>query len=117
MGIGTIISLVLTLLPQILSSTGVIPPGIANLIASLGAALPGLVTSLVAGKGPTDDVLSILAALKTEIAALRTSGVLTPSELALADSLDTALADALTGYEDAEKETDPSKLTPLPTDL
>lgn len=115
--IGTIFSLLVTLLPQIFAATGIIPPQIATLIANLGLALPGLVASLTAGQGPTDVVLSILQALKTEFAALRTSGVLSVDQLQMLDSLDSALTQALEGYADAEIETDPSKLTELPTDL
>lgn len=115
--ITSIISLVITLLPQILSSTGVISPAIAALIAQLGAALPGLIANLAAGKGPTSDVLAVLSALKSEIAVLRASGTLPANELALADSLDSALASSLTAYGEAQITTDPSTLTELPETL
>jgi hypothetical protein len=111
--IGTILMLVTTLLPVIFAGIGV-PPVVGTLIGSLGAALPGLITSLTAGKGPTDEVLTVLAALQTEIAALSNSKTLTPDKLLLAASLDHALQAALAGYQAAETTTDPTTLTDLP---
>jgi hypothetical protein len=111
---GTILMLVINLLPQILEGTRVISPAIGSLIVRLGAALPGLVTSLSNGTGPTDEAMSVLAGLKTEIGVLRDAGVLSPAKLAIADSLDSALTQALAGYQFAEQQTDPSTLTDLP---
>lgn len=115
--IGTILMLVVNLLPGILQETGVISPVIAGLVGKLGAALPGLVTSLVAGKGPTDEVMAVLDALKTEIAALASSTKLSPAGLAMAASLDSGLEAALAEYKLAQLTTDPSNLLPLPETL
>lgn len=117
MGIGTILMLIVNLVPSILQETGVISPGIESLISKLGGALPGLITSLAAGKGPTDEVMAILDALQTEIGVLMKSTTLSPNGLALASSLDGALTDALAGYKAAQVTTDPSTLTPLPETL
>jgi hypothetical protein len=117
MMIGTILMLIVQLLPGILSATGVVTPAIAALISQLGGSLPALITSLTAGKGPTADFMAVLAALKPEIAALKTNTALSPEDLALADSLDDAMTKALAGYADAEDKTDPNSLTDLPETL
>jgi hypothetical protein len=115
--VTTIISLLIQYLPLILQSAGVISPAIETLIQQLGAALPGLIASLVAGKGPTQDVLTILQAFQTELATLRTNTALSPVVLAMADELDRGITAALNAYVAAEKTTDPTTLTELPTNL
>lgn len=115
--ISTVIMLIINLLPQILESSGVISAPIESLIVRLGAALPGLITSLAQGKGTTDTVMTVLAGIKTEIGVLRDSGKLAPDKVAIADSLEAALANALEGYTFAQTTTDPSTLTDLPEDL
>lgn len=117
MTITAIISLVLTLLPTILSDAGVIPAPIAALIAQLSAAIPGLITNLTEGKGATSDIVAILSALQTELTTLQGSGTLSSEKLQLAQSLDADLTAALSAYQAAEVKDDPSTLTPLPTDL
>jgi len=115
--ISTVIMLVINLLPQILESPGPISPAIEALIVKLGASLPGLILSLKNGTGPTDEAMTVLAGLRTEIGVLRDGGLLSPAKLAIADSLDAALSSALAGYQFAETTTDPSTLTELPEDL
>lgn len=114
----TVIALIIQLLPGILQSAGVISPAMSKLISQLGAAVPGLITSLAQGKSVPDDVLALLKAFQSEIAALKASPTtLAPGALQMADSLDSALTSALAAYEDAGKKTDPSNLTDLPVSL
>jgi hypothetical protein len=117
MMIGTILMLIVQLLPGILSATGVVTPTLAALIGKLGASIPSLIANLSAGKGPTEDFMAVLAALKPEIAVLKDNTNLSPEDLALADSLDDAMTKALAGYADAEIKTDPNSLTDLPETL
>lgn len=113
----TTITLLINLLPGLLQSVGVITPAMEGLIAKLGAAVPVLITSIAQGKSIPDDVLAVLTAFQTEIRAMQTGTNLSPDDLAIAATLDQAITDALIAHEAAGKITDPSTLTPLPTNL
>lgn len=114
--IPTILTLIVQLLPGILQETGM-SANMSTLIAKLGGAIPGLITSLTAGKGATADFMAILAALKQEIAVLAATTNLSPKGLEMVASLDNALAAALAGYAAAQTKTDPNSLTDLPETL
>jgi hypothetical protein len=115
--ITTAISLIITLLPGLLQSLGVISPAISTLIGQLGSALPGLITDLASGNKPSQDVYDILTAFQTEIKALQAGTTLNANDLAIASTLDSAITAALTEYELASKTEDLTDLTPLPEDV
>ena len=117
MAIMAVIALIIQFLPQILAGAGVITPAIASLIEGLGAAIPGLIQSLVSGEPVDDKVLDLLRAFQAEIAALQQSGTLDATALAQANTLTAAIAEALSNYQAAGATCDPTTLTPLPTNL
>lgn len=114
----TAISLIIQSLPVILQSVGVISPTMEKLIADLGSAVPGLITSL-STKGGTvpDETIATLGALRTEITALQNDTNISPEALELTNTLLASIDGALTEYEAAGKADDPSTLRALPTDL
>lgn len=113
----SIVALVIQLLPGILSSTGVVSPAMGSLIANLGTALPGLITSLSSGGSAPDEIVAVLQGIQAELLVLRSQTQLDPQALSYATMLDAALTDALKAYEQAAVLDDPSTLAPLPTDL
>ena len=113
----TAVMLVIQLLPGILQGVGVISPSMSKLITQLGAAVPGLITSVAQGKSVPDDTLAVLSALRAELTALSQNTTLAPQALGQITTLTLSLNNALIGYEAAEKVDDPSTLTDLPTDL
>jgi hypothetical protein len=113
----TAITLLISLLPNLLQELGVIPPGIATLIAQLGGAIPGLITSLASGGSVPDEIVTILGGFQAEIKVLQADTTLSPNALAIAADLDQSLTDAIAAYQKAGSVTDPSTLTPLPTNL
>jgi hypothetical protein len=116
--VTTIVTLLIQFLPIILQSAGVITPSMQTLIQQLGAALPGLITSLSQGKGATADIMAVLEAAQAEIGALIANNPGLPAAtLQTAAELDKAITASLAAYTEAGKVTDPSTLTPLPTNL
>lgn len=115
--LAIILNLVLTLGPTLLEKFGAISPALGTLIADLGAAIPALIAKLQSGGTPTDDELALLQAFQSEIAALQANTDLDPADLQLAAGLNAAVTEALAAYQSAEAKTDPSNLTPLPTDV
>lgn len=113
--ITSVIALIIQILPILLQTFGVVSPQIQDLIVKLAAAIPGLITSLVQGGGPTQDIMDVLEALQPEIAALKADTKLDPEALQMAETLDGAITDALADWKEATATTDPSTLTELPT--
>ena len=113
----SVIALIIQLLPGILAGAGVISPSLSTLITQLGAAIPGLITSLASGQPATSEIAVILQGIQTELTVLKANTTLNPTALADATTLDAALTDALAAYQTASTTDDPSTLTPLSTDL
>ena len=108
---ATIITLIIGLLPSVLKYTG-LNANLDNLITSLSGALGGLITSLVA-KQPVDATL--LTTLQATLTALEADTSLDPTVLADISEAIAVLKGGLTAFIAAQKITDPSTLTPLPT--
>lgn len=119
MGIATIIGLLLPILTNALGAEGVIPPNLLGLVGTSGTTLATLIAQLVAGKkNITADELAVLQAVMSEINALKASGTLfTLNEANEINALGSGISDAITAYEASLVTTDPSNLTPLPTNL
>ncbi len=118
MGILAIVQLLLPVLTGLLSSEGVVAPGLANLITQLASAIPTLVASLISGKGVTSDVIAVLTAIQSEVTTLKNSTtVMTIAQANLITAFDKAITDALNAYQNSKVTDDPSNLTPLPTNL
>ena len=111
-----VIALLINLLPGLLQSVGV-SPQMSDLIGKLGAAVPVLITSLAQGKGVPDEIIAILTAFQSEIQALQSGTNLDADALAIAATLDQGITEALLAYEQSKVTTDPSNLTPLPTNF
>jgi hypothetical protein len=112
------ILLAIQLLPTILQGVGVITPTLSKTITDLGAAVPGLITSLATpGATVPDETIAVLTALRTEIAALQADTKTSPAALQAAATLLEAIDDALAAYEAGERVDDPSTLQPLPVNV
>ena len=106
----TIINLIVALLPPILKGVGV-NTNIDNLVAALGTALAGI----IAGLKSSTPVQTELSVLQTALTALEQDTSLDPTIL---EDIGEGLRDlqaAITAYQAAQVNTDPSTLTPLPT--
>lgn len=113
----SVMLLVIQLLPQILQSTGVISPNIESLIQDLGSSTADIITELATGGPETDRTIMTLQSLRTVLTELQTDTTLSPDALQMVKTLLESIETAFENYEDAGKVTDPSLLTPLPTDL
>jgi len=103
---------------NLLSQNGVISSSLSGLITQLASAIPGLVASLLSGKGVTNDIIAILTAIQAEVQTLKkNNSLLTLNEANEITALDDALSDALTAYKESQVTTAPSTLTPLPETL
>lgn len=114
LSISTILALIIQLLPQILSTVGVITPKMSSLIQELGAAVPTVITAVVSGGTVDNTVLALLQAVQTEIQALGNVAALPTATVQLIESLDNGITNALADYQLAQQTDDPSTLTPLP---
>jgi hypothetical protein len=117
--IASIIQLLLPIITSGLGVAGVIPPSLTGLVGTSAATVATLISQLVSGnKTVTADALAGLQAVLSEIAALKTAGVLfTLNQANEINALDSGISDAITAYQDSLVKTDPSNLTPLPTSL
>jgi hypothetical protein len=117
--IAAIIQLLLPIITTGLGVAGVIPPSLTGLVGSSASTLSTLITQLVSGKKTvTADALVALQAVLSEVAALKTAGVLfTLNEANEINALSSGISDAITAYQASLETTDPSNLTPLPTNL
>ncbi len=105
----TIIGLIVALLPGILKGVGV-NTNIDNLVAAAGTALAAIITGLKSG----NPVNAELTALQAALTALQQDTTLDPTILGdIAEGVRDLQA-AITAYQSAEVNTDPSTLTPLP---
>src|SRR5882762_9582929 len=105
MGIAALLQILLPLLTSVLSSEGVIPDSLKNLITSLGMAIPTLITGLISGS-PSDKILSALQAIQTEVNALKSSGTLfTLNQANIINAIDNGISDAIVAYENSLKVT------------
>ena len=112
---ATIITLIIGLLPSVLKYTG-LNANLDNLITSLSGALEGLITSLVAKQlGHQAVDATILTTLQATLTALEADTSLDPTVLADISEAIAVLKGGLTAFIAAQKITDPSTLTPLPT--
>lgn len=119
MEIAVLLQILLPVLTTALGATGVIPTNLLPLVGSSASALATFVAGLLSGTKTVNSVsLAALQAVKTEIAALKTANVLfTLNQANEINALDSAITDAITAYQDSLVKTDPSNLTPLPTNL
>lgn len=113
----SVVTLLIQLLPGILQGVGVISPAINKLITDLAEQIPGLIKAVTTGGSVPTEIITILQSFQAEITTLQADTNLDPAALQLAATLNTALATALAAYQAAGSTTDPSNLTPLPTDL
>lgn len=119
MNISSILQFLLPLLSSSLTAEGLIPANLQGLVGASAAAIATLVSQLIGGnKTPSAIALAALQAVKTEIDALKASGTLfTLNQANEINAVDLGMSDAITAYENSLKVTDPSNLTPLPTEL
>ena len=117
MGIASIIGLIISVLPGILTAAGVASPQWTALIAQLASVIPGLIAQLATGGTPTADSISFLQTIQKELATLKADTSLDPEALDKADSLNLAVTEALEAYVQAETVCDPSNLTHLPVNF
>lgn len=118
MGILSIITGLLPLLVNLLTSDGIISKSLSSLIINLSTAIPALVAGLLNGGGVTNDIIVVLQAIQAEVNALKTSSaVFTLNQANEINALDTAITAAIKAYNTAKVTDDPSNLTPLPTTL
>ena len=117
MQIFSLVSLFLTLVPTVLTKLGYVSPDIEQALIRLGLALPQVIKQLAAdpNTSQTQRILTILQEIQTGISSLALSEE--NENLALVQSTSASLAAAIEGYKEAGQVTDPSKLTPLPTNL
>ena len=108
--------MLLPILTMGLGAAGVIPTNLLPLIGASGTAVGTLIANLTSGKKTVDSVaLAALQAVKSEIDALKTAGVLvTLNQANEINALDAGMSDAITAYEASLVKTDPSNLTALP---
>ena len=117
MSILPVITLFLNLLPSVLEKLGYITPTLDQALTELGAAIPGVVTNVGLNQSAETNILEILDTIQKEVETLTDLPDAPAETLASIDSISRSLAAALNGYKEASVKTDPSALTPLPTDL
>lgn len=94
----TVITILATLIPTILTNRGVIGQGTDNLISALIHPLEQLFASFKAGTNGTTTALAAMAAASGVIQALQKNTSLPPDVLAVLAGFETDLAAALAAY-------------------
>lgn len=94
----TIITILATLIPTILTNRGVIGQGTDNLITALTAPLEQLFAALKGGVNATTAALAALAAASSVIQALKANTGLSPALLTALAGFEADIAAALAAY-------------------
>jgi hypothetical protein len=98
----TILTILGTLVPTILSNSGVIGTGTATLISSLYGPVASLFTSLASGATKTQDALSVLGAMQGVIAVLKATPNMPAATLTEIGGIESDVQAALAAYVKAE---------------
>jgi hypothetical protein len=98
----TILTILGTLVPVILSNSGVIGASTATLISSLAAPVAGLFTSIGSGQTKTQDTLSALGAMQGVIAVLKATPNMPVATLTQIGNIEADVQAALAAYVKAE---------------
>lgn len=98
----TILTILGTLVPVILSNSGVIGSGTATLISSLSTPVASLFTSIASGQTKTQDTLSALGAMQGVIAALKATPNMPATTLTQIGNIEADVQSALAAYVKAE---------------
>lgn len=108
-----ILTIVGTLVPQLLKNAGVIGANTQNMISGILTPIETLFANLKAGTTKTGDYLASLAAISGVITVLRATSNLPPAVLTEIDDLDKDVTAALAAYAQAGAGFDPSLYAPI----